>query len=85
MLFIIFYRETLHNLQSKLKLAIFLAVIGSSISTLIRTIMFFNYFYSGKFKWLWDYSREFPVIIIPIFAFMFFASFYFFLTFYKER
>jgi hypothetical protein len=83
--YIIFHRETLHNLQSKLKLAIFLAVIGSSISTLIRTIMFFNYFYSGKFKWLWDYSREFPVIIIPIFVFMFFTSFYFFVTFYKER
>lgn len=83
--FIIFYKETTHNVQSNLKLAIFLAIIGSSISTLIRTFILFNYHYSGKFKWLWNYSREFPVIFIPIFAFMFFTSFYFFLTFYKEQ
>ena len=83
--FIIFYRETTHNVQSNLKLAIFLAVIGSSISTLIRTFIVFNYFYTGKFKWFWDYSRELPFIFIPIFAFMFFTSFYFFITFYKEQ
>lgn len=83
--FIIFYKETLHNAQSNLKFAIFLAIIGSSISTLVRTFTLFNYFYSGKFKWLWDYSREFPIIFIPTFAFMFFTSFYFFLTFYKEQ
>jgi len=83
--FIIFYKETLHNAQSNLKFAIFLAIIGSSISTLIRTFTLFNYFYSGKFKWFWDYSREFPIIFIPTFAFMFFTSFYFFLTFYKEQ
>lgn len=83
--FIIFYKETTNNAQSKLKLAILLAVIGSSISTLIRTFVLFNYFYSGKFKWLWDYSREFPIIFVPIFVFMFFTSFYFFITFYREQ
>ena len=83
--FIIFYKENLHNGQSKLKPAIFLAIIGSSISTLIRTFILFNYFYSGRFKWLWDYSIEFPFIFVPIFAFMFFTSFYFFFTFYKEQ
>ncbi|MCD6102145.1 MAG: hypothetical protein J7J77_03725 [Candidatus Cloacimonetes bacterium] len=83
--FIIFYKETIHNLQSKLKLAILLAVIGSSLSTLIRTFILFNYFYSGKFKWFWDYSIKFPLIVIPISVFMFFTSFYFFLTFYKEQ
>ena len=83
--FIIFYKETPHNAQSNLKFAIFLAIIGDSISTLIRTFILFNYFYSGRFKWFWDYSREFPIIFIPTFAFMFFTSFYFFLTFYKEQ
>ncbi len=73
------------DLQSKLKHAIFLAIIGSSISTLIRTFILLKYVYSGKVKWLWNYSREFTVIFIPIFVFMFFTSFNFFMTFYKEQ
>ena len=83
--FLIFYKETTHNVQPKLKLAILLAVIGSSIATVLRTFIIFNYFYSGKFKWFGYYSKEFPVIFIPLFVFMFFTSFYFFMTFYKEQ
>ena len=83
--FIVFYRETPPDLQSKLKLAIFLAVIGSSISSLIRTLILLNYFYSGKFKWFWVYSKEFAFIVIPISVFIFFTSFYFYITFYREQ
>jgi hypothetical protein len=83
--FIIFYKERPRNAPSKLRQAIFLVIIGSSISTFIRTFILFNYLCSGKFKWFWDYSREFPILLIPIFTFMFFTSFYFFSTFYQEQ
>jgi len=83
--FSIFYKETIHTVQSKLKSALLLAVIGSSIAAVMRTFIIFNYFYSGKMQWFGHYSREFPVIFIPLFVFMFFTSFYFLMTFYKEQ
>ncbi|MEA2103253.1 MAG: hypothetical protein U9P79_01235 [Candidatus Cloacimonadota bacterium] len=82
--FIIFYKACLPNV-SKLKIALLLAIIGFSISTLIRTFILINFFHSGIFRWLWNYSLEFLFVFIPIIAFIFLANLYFFIIFYKEQ
>ena len=83
--FIVFYRETLHEVGKSLSGAALLAIIGSSVATLLRTFVLLNYFYSRQFKWFSELFREMPAIFLPISAFMFFTVFYFFLCFYKEQ
>jgi len=83
--FIAFYRETLHKVSKSLSVAALLAIIGFSIAALLRTFVLLNCFYSRQFMWLSDLFRELPAIFLPLFAFMFFTVFYFFLSFYKEQ
>ncbi len=83
--FIIFYKDTIQKEQIKLKKATLSAIIGSSIGTLERTFILFNYLYSREVRWFSDLSRKIQIIFIPIFAFSFIAVLYFFLSFYKEQ
>jgi len=83
--FIVFYRETLHKVGKSLSGAALLAIIGSSIATLLRTFVLLNYIYSRQFMWFSDLFREKPAIFLLISAFLFFTVFYFFLSFYQEQ
>ena len=83
--FISFYRETLHKVGKSLSRAALLAIIGSSVATLLRTFVLLNHLYSRQFMWFSDLFREMPAIFLPISAFMFFTVFYFFLSFYQEQ
>ncbi len=81
--YIIYYQELLSASNTHLKNAVFLAIIGASISVLIRTILLFNYWYSGTFNWVFYYFNEFPFIYTILHTFLFFTSFYFYYSFYK--
>ncbi len=81
--FIIFYKEIYHKEQLRLRKAILLAIIGSSIQTLLLTFIVFNYSLSGKMMSIVDFSRTLWIIFIPVLVFSFGATFYFFLTFYR--
>lgn len=83
--FIIFHKETIQKEDIKLKKATLSAIIGSSIGTLERTFILFNYLYSREVRWFSDLSRKIQIIFIPIFAFSFIAVLYFLLSFYKEQ
>lgn len=83
--FIFFHKETLRKGDKKLRKATLSATIGSSIGTLERTFVLFNYFYSREVRWFSDLSRKIQIIFIPIFVFSFIAILYFFLSFYKEQ
>ncbi|MCK4322503.1 hypothetical protein KAX08_08325 [candidate division WOR-3 bacterium] len=83
--FIFFHKETLRKEDIKLGKATLSAIIGSSIGTLERTFVLFNYFYSREVRWFSDLSRKIQIIFIPIFVFSFIAILYFFLSFYKEQ
>jgi hypothetical protein len=83
--FIFFHKETLRKGDIKLRKATLSATIGSSIGTLERTFVLFNYFYSREVRWFSDLSRKIQIIFIPIFVFSFIAILYFFLSFYKEQ
>lgn len=83
--FIIFYKETVREEQRRLRRPTLLAVIGSSISTLVLTFVLVNSLFSGKIMHVAGLSRKFPIIFIPVFVFTFIAVLYFFLSFYKEQ
>ena len=83
--FAVLHRETLRYGQMGLKKATLLALVGSSIGLLLRTLGFCFYLYSSKTRWLVDLSRTIQVIFLPITAFSFVALLYFFISFYKVQ
>jgi len=83
--FIFFHKETIQKGGKKLRKATLSAIIGSSIGTLERTFVLFNYFYSREVRWFSDLSRKIQIIFIPIFVVSFIAILHFFLSFYKEQ
>lgn len=82
--FIAFFKEPHHKTQESLKRATLLAIMGSVTLASLRTVVFINFFYSGKFLWVPELARESPVILFPLFAFGFFAIIYFLIIFYRE-
>ena len=83
--FIIFYKEMLYEKEVRLKKAILLAIIGSSIAILLRTFILFNYLCLREIRWVFDLSGKAKIIFLPITIFSFIATLYFFLCFYKEQ
>jgi hypothetical protein len=83
--FIAFYKETVRGEKRRLKRPTLLAVMGSSISTLVLTLIFVNSLFSSRITHLAELSRKVPVVFIPLFFFTFFGVLYFFLSFYKEQ
>jgi len=83
--FIIFYKETVLDKLIKLKKAILLAIIGSSIGMLYRAFILINYLYSYKIIYSIELSITIVIILLPIFIFSFITSLYFFFCFYKEQ
>ncbi|KAA3619580.1 MAG: hypothetical protein DWQ05_02325 [Calditrichaeota bacterium] len=82
--FVKFYNEKRDNFASGLKQAVFLAIIGTAISTGIHSYIFTSVLYFGKITSLWHFSGEFPVFFIPVSIFIFFTNFYFLLIFQNE-
>jgi len=83
--FIIFYKDILSQKKVELKIATLLAIIGSSISTLLLTFVLFNYLYPREIRWLLYSPGKIAIIFIPLSTFSFIAILYFFLCFYKEQ
>ena len=82
--FVAFYRETLQNEQLRLKVASFLAIIGSSVGTLLLTFVLFNYLYFRELMFFMNLPRIMAIMLSPLFAFSFIAVLYFFSSFYRE-
>jgi multisubunit Na+/H+ antiporter MnhC subunit len=82
--FIAFFKEPRHKTQESLKRATLLAIMGSVILASLRTVVFLNFFYSGKFLWVPQLIRETPVILFPLFAFGFCTIIYFLIIFHRE-
>lgn len=82
--FIAFYKETLRDEQSGLRGASLLALIGSSVGTLLLTFVLLNYLYFREFMFFMNLPRLIAVMLFPLFAFSFLAVLYFFSSFYRE-
>lgn len=85
--FITLYKEILDRELMKLKKATFLAIIGSSIFTLVQTLALFNYFYFLKFGRALVNKELFLLVIMGILmsSFGFLAHLLFFVSFYREQ
>lgn len=83
--FIVFHKEMLHKECVGLRKATLLAVIGSSITALLRTFLLFNYLCFREFRWFSDLPARVSIILLPVVAFSFFTGLYFFLSFYREQ
>jgi hypothetical protein len=83
--FVAFYRETLRDEQLRLKVASFLAIIGSSVGTLLLTFVLFNYLYFRELMFFMNLPRIMAIMLSPLFAFSFLAVLYFFFSFYREQ
>lgn len=80
----IFYSETSGKVSARLTSAAKLAIIGCAIILLIRTYLFFNFYYASQFKWSGELTREMPYALIPMLLFIFYTAFNFLLAFYRE-
>lgn len=83
--FIIFYKDILSQKKVELKTATLLAIIGSSISTLLLTFVLFNYLYPREIRRFLYSPEKIAIIFIPLLTFSFVTLLYFFLCFYKEQ
>jgi len=83
--FIIFYKDILSQKKVVLKTATLLAIIGSSISTLLLTFVLFNYLYPRGIRWFLYSPEKIAIIFIPLLTFSFVTLLYFFICFYKEQ
>ena len=83
--FVAFYKETLRNEQLRLKLASFLAIIGSSVGTLLLTFVLFNYIYFRELMLFVNLPRVMTIMLSPLFAFSIITVLYFFFSFYREQ
>lgn len=82
---IVFYDETLKKISASCSAAAKLAISGASVTLLLRTYLFFNYYYSSQFRWSGDLSKDMPYIIIPLLLFVFYTSINFLWAFYREQ
>ncbi|MCA9731777.1 MAG: hypothetical protein H6696_17070 [Deferribacteres bacterium] len=82
--FIVFNRGNSTKMSSALKQAVFLALVGAAFSAIIQSYIFMSYVTFGDIRLVGYNSPHFPLLLIPLFIFMFFAKFYFFLTYYRE-
>lgn len=82
--FILFYSTAAGKDQMKLRTAILSAVIGSSVSALLRTVTLFFYIRSGGVRWAADLAGKAPAIVLPVSTVGFIFSLYFFILFYER-
>ena len=71
------------NEHKMLKYATFWVIIGSSVSTLLKTIILINYAYSPEIRWLSDFPKGTMIFFLPLLTFSFITWLYFFITFHK--
>jgi hypothetical protein len=83
--FVAFYKETLRNQQLRLRAASFLAVIGSSVGTLLLTFVLFNYLYFRELMFFVNLPRLMAIMLSPLFAFSFITVLYFLSSFYRQQ
>ena len=83
--FISLHQETRHQEETKLRGPALFAVIGSSITLFVRTFVLVNYLCFREVRWFSDLAPELFVIFMPMVAFSFFASLYFFISFYRAQ
>ena len=81
--FAILYREIPHALEDKLKKATFLALIGSAISIFLLAMTVFNYLCNGSLMLFAGSHSIIMIMLIGFYSFGFFASFNFFVRFYR--
>ena len=83
--FIYFSKHLSGKKQYHLKFSTSLVIIGTVLIIVMRFMILFNYFYLGKFGWIWNYTRVMPFIVLPVVTFAFFSRFNFLLVFYKRQ
>jgi len=85
--FVALYKKILHKKLMRLKKVTFLAIVGSSVLTLVQTLALLNYFYFLKFGHALV-NKElvlFIIIATSISSFGFLAHLLFFISFYREQ
>ena len=83
--FITFHKETIRKQDGNLERATLWGVVGATIGVLLRTLTLFVYLTSGAVRWVSDFPRTAMIFLLPIFAFGFGATLYFFASFYKQQ
>jgi len=82
---VVFYDETMKKISESFSSAAKLAIVGASVTLVMRTYLFFNYYYSSQFRWSGELTKDMPYIIIPMLLFVFYTSFNFLLAFYRDQ
>jgi hypothetical protein len=83
--FVVFYKEMLRSEQPRLREASFIAIIGSSLGTLLLTFVLLNYLYFREVMFFVDLPRKLAIMLSPLFAFTLITALYFFSCFYREQ
>lgn len=83
--FVVFYKEMLRSEQPKLREASVIAIIGSSLGTLLLTFVLLNYLYFREVMFFMDLPRKLTIMLSPLFAFTLITALYFFSCFYREQ
>ena len=84
--FIVLLREMSEDERVKLRKSLIFAVIGASLSVLLRTIVVVNYILTrGEMRWFADFRGTLLIIGIPLIIISFLAIEYFLLSFYKGK
>lgn len=81
--FVMLYKEIQHTQKISLKKAVLLALIGSIVSIFLLVMTIVNYLNNGALMLFAGSSWVVMVILIGLYSFGFFTSFYFFTTFYR--
>jgi len=87
--FIFFHAAVIKRERTGLRQALFLALLGSSVSAAVQTFLVLNYFFfTGIFKWpaicRFRIPENIAFFFIPVFVFSSFAMVYFFFIYYRS-
>ena len=81
--FVVFYRELSPSEQRRLKRAVLWAAFGSAVGVLCLTFVLVNHLSFGEIRLFAGLSTGVALALLPIFAFSFLTTIYFFSCFYQ--
>ncbi len=83
--FIVFLKDSSDDEKRRLGKALRIAVVGTCLSVLLRTIIIANFVVTGGVRWFADLKGVFLIIGIPLVCLSFLAIEYFYFSFFKGK
>jgi hypothetical protein len=81
--FATFYGETYRAKEERLKRPVLLAIIGMTVSVVVRILVLVNYLFSGRGQWFSGLPRNTQLALYPAILLSFVMVLYFFISFYR--